>query len=249
MGKIDPKDIYVAKDGTVYRVAEDGSLIKIKDGPGGGEPQKAQEPYKPKQPYQEPVTYHQETPQPPRKKKHKWRIILLAVHVIVAIIAILIMRENHRRNTSYLQEAVDTALIEAAAPEAPAKEVAEPAVETAPAAESAPVGNDGRHEISFYGTIGDNAVHGCLIVYDTDVLCEADGGWYCYDSGGSGDRMTVFDDSGGGNPRSFSEYYGSTYTGRWTLYWDETSANFANGTFTRASDGKEFPIRLYKSNY
>ena len=47
MGKIDPKDIYVAKDGTVYRVAEDGSLIKIKDGPGGGEPQKAQEPYKP----------------------------------------------------------------------------------------------------------------------------------------------------------------------------------------------------------
>ena len=266
MGKIDPKDIYVAKDGTVYRVAEDGSLIKLKDGPGTGEPQKSQEPYKPKQPdkapdsywqpkppYQEPARYYQETPPNPKMRHKGWFIFLIILIIVILVGAIVCDKiQESREEASHHLKMVDpyaqTQSNENIASKVTEEVVAEPVVEAAPAAENTPVGNDGRHEVRFYGALGDNAIHGCLIVYNTDVLCDADGGWYCYDSGGSGDRMTVFDESGGGNPRSFSEYYGNTYTGRWTLYWDETSANFANGTFTRASDGKQFPIRLYKLN-
>lgn len=260
MGKIDPKDIYVAKDGSVYRVAEDGSLIKLKDGPGTGEPQKPQEPYKPKQPekapdsywqpkqpYQEPARYYQETPPPPRKKsKVLWPIVI----VVLAIGAIIpfILREVKINDYQPAKYAADSC-----APAPQAEAVAAPDVEAAPVVEAAPAveevaasnddGSDFVNNGRFYGTVGGSRIHG----YINFAACNADG-WYYYDNSGSDSRMNLYFDTKQGDAFVWQEYYGDTFTGTWTLYLDYSHDNFANGTFTRASDGKKFVIYLYKSN-
>lgn len=260
MGKIDPKDIYVAKDGTVYRVAEDGSLIKLKDGPGSGEPQKAQEPYKPKQPEKvtegywkpkqpqhEPAEYYQETPPPPRKKKHIGLWVSFVILVIGAITPFII---REVRNSSYDSSKWDT---DSCDPAITAEAVAAPDIETAPVIENTPAveeaaasnddGSDFVNNGRFYGSVGGSNIHG----YINFAACNADG-WYYYDKSGSDNKMSLYFDTKQGDAFVWQEYYGDTFTGTWTLYLDYAYDNFANGTFVRASDGKKFVIHLYKSN-
>lgn len=259
MGKIDPKEIYVAKDGTVYRVAEDGSLIKLKDASGGGEPQKMQEsgkskqPYKapddywlPKQPYQEPVGYCQKTPPPRKKSKMMWPILL----VVMAIGAITLFITKEVGAGSDKSSGCDT---DSCDPAIVAEAVAAPDVETAPVVENAQSvevtvasnddGSDFVNDGRFYGSVGGSNIHG----YINFAACNADG-WYYYDKSGSDSKMSLYFDTKQGDACVWQEYYGDTFTGTWTLYLDYSKRNFANGTFLRASDGKKFVICLYKSN-
>ncbi len=266
MGKIDPKDIYVAKDGTVYRVAEDGSLIKLKDGPGGGEPQKAQEPYKPKQPekapdsywlpkqpYQEPTGYYQETPPRNPKMKHKGWFIFLIILIIVILVGAFVCDkiQESREEASHHLKMVDpyaqTQTNENVTSKVMEEVVAEPTTKSVPAAtaEEAQVSVENASEFAFYGSIGGSDIHGRIAV---NTVMGDDYGWYYYDTNGSGDRIDISLASANGDAETWYEYYGDTFTGTWTLYLDYASKNFANGTFQRASDGKQFPIRLYKSN-
>jgi len=95
---------------------------------------------------------------------------------------------------------------------------------------------------NFYGTIGNSRIHGTL-----NLATENPTGTLYYTDNGNGSALDIYGSSDGKN---WSEYYNDTNTGSIDFYfWDLAYKNFARGTYTRHSDGKQFSIKLYKSNF
>ena len=95
---------------------------------------------------------------------------------------------------------------------------------------------------NYYGTIGNARIHGKLTL-DTTNPC----GVLYYTDNGNGEALEIYGSSDG---KTWTEYYNDENTGRIDFsFWDLAYTNFASGTYTRTSDGKQFTIKLYKSNF
>ena len=259
MGQI-PNKTYTTPDGSVYRVEADGSVTKIKSG--------RVQSTEPLSKYQitpdgkiyrvesdGSVTYlgnaeeRQQTPPPlcyeeesqlEKPKSKKWIGWLIVFAIIgMAIIAGVIYSESNKsydynNDYSYSDSAKAAEYVEAV--EGVSDEAA---VEETPAAEDAHYAFicDGNYN----GSIGGTAIHGNLTL-DTENPSGT-----LYYSNGNGEALYIYGTSDG---QDWSEYYGESLTGTIHFdFWDLAYKNFARGTYTRSSDGKQFSIELYKSNF
>ncbi|MBD5211388.1 MAG: hypothetical protein HDS77_09295 [Bacteroidales bacterium] len=245
MGKI-PNKTYTAPDGTVYRVESDGSITKIKNGSlqSNEPPSKYQitpdgKIYRvesdgsvtylgnaeERQQTPPPLSYEtEEIPEKPKSKKWIGWLIVFAI-IGLAIIAGVIYSESNK-SYDYNNDYRYSDSTEAAVEETPAAEDAQYAFIC---------------EGNYNGSIGGTAIHGNLTL-DT----ESPSGTLYY-SNGNGEALSIYGSSDG---QDWSEYYGESLTGTIHFdFWDLAYKNFARGTYTRSSDGKQFSIELYKSNF
>lgn len=260
-----PNKIYTAPDGSVYRVENDGSVTKIK----GGRVQSNEPPSKY---YITPdgkiyrvesdgsVTYlgiaeersaaqhsYINNTRESKGDKHSWVWILFLLIVIGVIGAIAVSNMNDytldSQNEQWAMQTEQTEVNQEVIPdlklinetdyteEAPGEEV--PADDNSQYAFIV----DGR----FYGTIANSLIRGSLIL-DTE-----NPSGILYYSNGNVDPLEIY---GTSDALTWEEYYNGYHTGHINFtFWDLAYKNFARGTYTRCSDGKQFSIKLYKTNF
>lgn len=257
MGQI-PNKTYTAPDGSVYRVEADGSVTKIK----GGRVQSNEPPSK----YQispdgkiyrvetdGSITYlgnaedrqysgHHAHIIDNKRRSHKWGWVIIA-----ASIGIYISNKSYSTYNDYTSANNELYSL----PIEISYESSDNSTEYAEqqnnaSSEEIPADSDVQYAFivdgNFYGTIGNARVHGNLTL-DT----ENPSGVLYYSDNGNGEALEIYGTSDG---MTWSEYYNDNNTGRIDFsFWDLAYKNFARGTYTRNSDGKQFSIKLYKTNY
>lgn len=262
MGQI-PNKTYTAPDGSVYCVEADGSVTKIK----GGRVQSNEPPSK----YNitpdgkiyrvesdGSVTYlgnaedrqyppHYATSNNTKRSGRKlgWVIAILILMIVVAI-GIYIANDNsstnYERNYSNFEqtespiETSDDGSVQSS--EEYGQSYNHSSSNETPANESEQWAfiEDG----NYYGTIGNVRIYGVL-----NLPTENPEGTLYYSGNNS-----EFYIAGTSDGKYWSEYYGDEITGEIQFdFWDLAYKNFARGTYTRNSDGKQFSIELYKTNF
>jgi len=264
MGQI-PNKTYTAPDGSVYHVEADGSVTKIK----GGRVQSNEPPSKynitPEGKIYRieddgSVTYlgnaedrqnlqHYDITANTKKSGHKWVWVIVLVIIIVATaFGIFISNKKYSRNNdNYIQPTMRqySSNVESCY-ESPDQSTEYIHRQENTSSNEVPADYDAQYAFivdgNFYGTIGNARIHGNLTL-DT----ENPSGVLYYSENGNGEALEIYETSDG---NTWSEYYNDNNTGRIDFsFWDLAYKNFARGTYTRYSDGKQFHIELYKTNF
>lgn len=256
------KKTYTAPDGSVYRVEDDGSVTKIKSGRA-----KANEPPSKYQISPDGKIYRVESdgsvtylgnaeerhvqytsadhmPKHERKKNWGW-LVFLVIIIMAGCAGIFIFNQRSSSDAAYnniepMQEAYPKTSSEVSTEQAAYQsQEAQPATET-PANEQEQWAfiSDG----NYYGRIGNSDIHGNL-----SLATEFPSGTLYYSNSGNGNSLQIYGSSDG---RDWNEYYNDEATGTIHFdFWDLAYKNFARGTYTRYSDGKQFAVELYKTNF
>lgn len=251
MGQL-PKKTYTAPDGSVFRVEDDGSVTKIKSGRISNNERQSK--------YQTPegkiyrvepdgaLTYlgnaedkHTSksinavfTPIP-KRKNYSW-IWKFIVFIIIAVSGIALFMMNFHNDAPTQEQD----LTQNSYAEQQNNLVSESAMEETSANENA------EHAFicdgNFHGKIGNADIHGNLTL-DTEYPF----GRLYYNNSGSDSYLDI---DGSSDGKIWTESLNGEITGTiYFNYWNLAFHNFARGTYVRQSDGKEFSIELYKSNF
>lgn len=263
MGQITEKT-YKAPDGSVFRVEADGSVTKIKDGKGqiheAGSKYKITPDGKIYRVEDDgSVTYlgnAEDRQSPPQyatsinseRTGRKWGWIVATIILVVAGIIGIYVADS---NSSSYDEYVYSNYEETATTSEPAYDGTVQSTEAYEqsynhsSSEEIPANDDEQYAFicdgHFYGTIGNVRIHGNLTL-DTENPSGV-----LYETSNYNEALELY---GSPDGKSWSIYYNDENTGEIDFsFWNLAYKRFACGTFTRYSDGKQYTIELYKSNF
>lgn len=225
-----PNKYHIADDGKIYRIEDDGAVTYL----GNAEDRQNHPQY--------------DIAVNASKSGSKWGWVIVLVIIILAT-AVLIFISN--QNYSICDENYNSNNVQYSSNE---ETVYESSAQSAECIEQqgytssceVPADYDAQYAFivdgNFYGTIGNVRIHGKMTL-DT----ENPFGVLYYSDNGNGEALEIYGTSDG---KIWSEYYNDNNTGRIDFsFWDLAYKNYARGTYTRNSDGKQFSIELYKTNF